>query len=212
MGAPRLSSAPLTNKAARRQIPFRLLGGLGLCSLGVFLGLTAIELWAPRAAVRLASWGLLPWATVLPARPAERPERGFPVPMVLGQKDVRLEGPKDRPLIGVSGRSDPGSPMGILIPGESVNMGIKVGADARRRDRISGRGAEPVTAPAVAEVAVRARARADAAADVRRAVLAHRFRLALAIAAAGAFFMFVSSGFLASLFRPHPGTLRDKQP
>lgn len=200
----------LTNRAARRQVPFRLLGWLGLGVVLVFLLLTGIELWAPRAALRLAGWGLLPWTRVLPARPAERPERGFPAPVVLGRKDARLEGPGDRPLVGVSGRFDPGSPMDVLIPGESVNAGLKVSQDARRRDRISGRGAEPVTEPA-AEPRAAAERLADAAERVRRLELKARFKIALAIAAVTAFMMFVGSGFAASLLRPHPGRWTGKR-
>lgn len=197
----------LTNKAARRQVPLRLLGWLTLAAMGVFLLLTGIELWAPRAAVRLARWGLLPWAAVRPGRPAERPEPAVPAPLVVARKDVRLDGPKDRPLAAVSPRFDAGSPMEVLIPGESVNMGLKVSPDARRRDRLSGRGARPVTEAEEAAEPARTDAgpRAEADDGLRRAVLKHRFRLALAVLAATGFMMFVGSGFLASLFRPHPG-------
>lgn len=207
--------AGLTNRAARRQIPLRLLGWLTLAAMGVFLFLTGVELWAPRAAVRLARWGLLPWASVRPGRPAERPEPGVPAPLVVSRRDVRLEGPQDRPLAAVSPRFDPGSPMEVLIPGESVNMGLKVAPDARRRDRLSGRGAPPVVEPAAEaaaeEARTAARPRAEAGDGLRRAVLKHRFRLALAILAATGFMMFVGSGFLASLFRPHPGRWTGKR-
>lgn len=206
---PRLSG--LTNRAARRQVPFRLLGWLAMAAVALFLALTAVELWAPRAALRLASWGLLPWARVLPARPGERPDRARPAPPVVGEKDPRLDGPPGRPLVGVSGRFDPGSPMEVLIPGESVNMGLKVRQDARHRDRISGRGAEPVTDPAADEARAKARAAEDAASDLHRAVLEHRFRIALAVLAATAFMMFVGSGFVASFFRPHPGRWTGKR-
>lgn len=206
---PRLSG--LTNRAARRQVPFRLFGWLAMAAVGTFLMLTGIELWAPRAALRLAGWGLLPWAKVVPARRAERPEAGFPAPVVVERRDVRLDGPKDRPLVGVSGRFDAGSPMEVLIPGESVNVGLKVRQDARRRDRISGRGAEPVTDPAADEARARVRAEDDAASALRRAVLEHRFRIALAVLAATAFMMFVGSGFVASFFRPHPGRWTGKR-
>ena len=211
MGVPGLPDAPLTNRANRRLIPLRLLGWLSLAALALFLSLTAVELWAPRAAVRLAKWGMLPGAVLRPARPAERPERGFPAPVVVAQKDPRLDGPKNRPLVGVSGRFDPGSPMDVLIPGEAVNVGLKVSPDARRRDTVSGRGAQPVTEPVDEEARARALARAEAAVDFRRAVLKHRFRIAVAIAAVTAFMMFVGSGFLASLFRPHPGRWMGKK-
>ncbi|TBR21366.1 hypothetical protein EPO15_10470 [bacterium] len=194
----------LTNREARRQAPLRLLGWLTLAAVGVFLALSGITLWAPRAALRLAGWGLLPWATVRPARPAERPERGFPTPPVLGERDPRLDGPRGRPLVGLSGRADPQSPMDVLIPGEAVNQGLKVSPDARHRDKISGRGAVPVTSPEAA-------AREEAAEGLRRSVLEHRFKIALAIAAVTALFMFVGSGFVASLFRPHPGRWTGKR-
>lgn len=197
--------AGLTNRAARRQVPLRLLGWLTLGAMGVFLFLTGVELWAPRAAVRLARWGLLPWAKVRPGRAAERPEPGVPAPLVVARRDIRLEGPQDRPLAAVSPRFDAGSPMEVLIPGESVNMGLKVSPDARRRDRLSGRGASPVTEAAAEEARTAARSRAEAEDGLRRAVLKHRFRIALAVLAGTAFMMFVGSGFLAALFRPHPG-------
>jgi hypothetical protein len=195
----------LTNKAARREVPVRLVGWLAMAVVALFLLLTGIELWSPRAALRLAGWGLLPGAKVAAARPAERPEPGFPAPVVVERRDVRLDGPKGRPLVGVSGRFDAGSPMEVLIPGEAVNVGLKVRPDARRRDKISGRGAEPVTDPAADEARTRVRAEDAAAAGLRRAVLEHRFRIALAVLAVTAFMMFVASGFAASLFRPHPG-------
>lgn len=206
---PRLEG--LTNRAARRRIPFRLFGWMTMAAVALFLLLTGVELWAPRTAVRLARWGVLPWTRVVPARRAERPEAGFPAPVVVERKDVRLDGPKGRPLVGVSGRFDAGSPMEVLIPGEAVNQGLKVRQDARHRDKISGRGAEPVTDPVADEARARARAEDDAAAGLRRAVLTHRFRIALAILAATAFMMVVGSGFLASFFRPHPGRWTGKR-
>lgn len=211
MGVPGLPDEPLTNRAARRLIPLRVMGWISLASLVLFLSLTAIELWAPRAAVRLAGWGMLPGAVLRPARPAERPERGFPAPVVVTEKDPRLDGPKGRPLVGLSGRFDPQSPLDTLIPGEATNVGLKVSVDARHRDKVSGRGAQPVTDPVAAEEGARALARAEAAVDFRRAVLKHRFRIAVGIAAFTAFIMFVGSGFLASLFRPHPGRWTGKK-
>lgn len=211
MGVPGLPDAPLTNRADRRMIPLRVMGWLSLGALGLFLSLTAIELWAPRAAARLARWGMLPGAVLRPARPAESPERGFPAPRVVAERDPRLDGPKGRPLVGVSGRFDPQSPMDILIPGEAVNVGLKVSPDAKHRDKVSGRGAQPVTEPVDQDAGARAWARAEAAVNFRRAVLKHRFKLAVGIAAVTAFMMFVGSGFLASLFRPHPGRWTGKK-
>lgn len=205
MGVPGLPDAPLTNKAARRLIPLRVMGWISLAALALFLSLTAIELWAPRAAVRLAGWGMLPGAVLRAARPAERPERGFPAPTVVAEKDIRLDGPKGRPLSGLSGRFDPQSPMDVLIRGEATNVGLKVSPDAKHRDKVSGRGAQPVTEPVAAEERAQALSRAEAAVDFRRAVLKHRFKLAFGTAAVTAYMMFVGSGFLASLFRPHPG-------
>lgn len=46
---------------------------------------------------------------------------------------------------------------------------------------------------------------------LRRILLKRRFNVALGIVAVVSFMMFVGSGFLASLMRPHPSTLRDKR-
>lgn len=153
-------------------------------------------------AARLSSWGVLP-SERPPSESAGRPGGASPRGWVVDERDPRLDGPADRPLAGVSGRSDPGSPMDVLIPGEAVNVGLKVEQDRRRRDRLSGAGAPGIVDDAEAE---RLRAEADALAaqdeERRAAFLRARLRAALAAAAAGAFIALVRSGFAVSLLRP----------
>lgn len=203
MGAPELfSRAPVTNKEARRRFARRLPLWAAAAALAVFVLLTAVELWMPRTAARLASWGLLPGATAVPARPGEEPAPPAAGGPVRDGRDPRLDGPADRPLAGVSGRADPGSPMDVLIPGEAVNVGLKVRADARRRDRISGTGAPSLVDEEAERLREAAAARAAAAEEARRDVLRGRLRAAAAAAALGLFIAFVPSGFLRSLLLP----------
>lgn len=203
MGAPELfSRAPLTNKEARRRLLRKLPLWAAAAALAGFVALTAVELWMPRTAARLASWGVLPGASVVPGRPGEavpRPSAGAPV---RDGRDPRLDGPADRPLAALSGRADPGSPMDVLIPGEAVNAGLKVRPDARRRDRISGAGAPSVVDEEAERLREAAAARAAAADEARREVLRGRLRAAAAAAALGLFIALVPSGFLRSLLLP----------
>lgn len=208
---PQLPRAVLTNRAERWLRVFRLLGCLTLAALVSFLALTAAELWAPRTAARLADFGLLPKPRPKPAPAAiiRPPEEPLPTTPVREVRDPRLGDAPGRPLAALSGKFDPNSPMEVLVPGESVNAGIKVRQDARRRSTVSGSGAPPVdgrtgSEPALAPPA----ARDDYEARLRRLLLKRRFNVALGIVAVVSFVMFVSSGFLASLLRPHPSTLK----
>lgn len=208
---PQLPRSVLTNRAERGLRVFRLLGWLTLAALVSFLSLTAAQIWAPRTAARLAEFGLLPKPPRKPA-PAEvvrPPEEPLPTTPVREVRDPRLGDAPGRPLVALSGKFDPNSPMEVLIPGESVNAGVKVRQDARRRSAVSGRGAPPVDGGAGSEAApAPAAEREDPESRLRRILLKRRFNVALGIVAVVSFVMFVSSGFLASLLRPHPSTLK----
>ena len=212
---PQLPRAVLTNRAERGLRVFRLLGWLTLAALVSFLSLTAAELWAPRTAARLADFGLLPKPRPMPAPAAvvRPPEEPLPTTPVREVRDPRLGDAPGRPLVALSGKFDPNSPLEVLIPGESVNAGVKVRQDARRRSVVSGSGAPSVDGGAgSAPAAALAAERDDYETRLRRLLLKRRFNVALGVVAAVSFVMFVSSGFLASLLRPHPSPLKITRP
>ncbi|TPW18991.1 MAG: hypothetical protein FD126_3134, partial [Elusimicrobia bacterium] len=81
------------------------------------------------------------------------------------------------------------------------------------RSVVSGAGAPPVDGGPASEAALALSAeREDYETRLRRLLLKRRFNVALGIVAVVSFVMFVSSGFLASLLRPHPSTLRETRP